>query len=301
MRKSYFALLIFLFLTPPCKTHNTKLPNPNLLHLSILTYNVWALPISLYKHNQHFRFPKIPKHLENINADIICLQETFHPKIRKQLINHLTPSYQTKSNYLCNEIVIPFIVKDCQGGLMTFSKYPILSETFYEFPKNENYNLIEHIGSKGFLITKIDANGFIIYVVNTHLYSGNNNHSEKIRMDQITHINKIINEITKQDGHPIFLVGDININPPSVEESPTYNTILKTFNDTESVVDERDFTSDGLTNHYVPKDECRSKIDYIFYNERNCFVKVVESKRCLDEKPYLSDHFGWISNINIIK
>jgi endonuclease/exonuclease/phosphatase family metal-dependent hydrolase len=301
MRKYYFVFLLILFLTPPCKTNNPKPQNLNSLQLSILTYNVWALPISLYNHNQDFRFPKIPKHVENINADIICLQETFHPKIRKQLINNLTSSYQTKSQYLCNKIIIPFIVKDCQGGLMTFSKYPILSETFYMFPKNKEYNIIEHIGSKGFLITKINANGFIMYVINTHLYSGNNDHAEKIRMDQISYINKITFEITKNDKYPVFLVGDININHPNVDYSPTYDKILKTFNDTEYTVDETDFTSDGLTNHYVPNHECRSKIDYIFYNERNCSIKVVESKRCLDEKPYLSDHFGWISHIQLVK
>lgn len=302
MRNISLICFIFLICVPKCRTNNSYTPILNHFNLSILTYNVWALPISLYKHNHFYRFPKIPNAIKNIDADIICLQETFHPKLRTNLVNVLGNVYNTESDYWCNRVIIPFIIKDCQGGLMTFSKYPILYEEFYQYPTNEKYSLIETIGAKGFLITKINVDGLIIYVVNTHLYAGNDANSENQRINQIKYIDDIINKKLKIKNDPIFIVGDINIHHPDVSHSPSYHTITNEmkFNDTQVNVCDNDFTSDCTYNPYVKKNEPRSKLDYIFYKS-DYIIDVIKSNRCLDEKPLLSDHLGWLSHVKIIK
>ena len=302
MRNICLICFVFLLCLPKCKTNNPYIPKLKHFNISILTYNVWALPISLYKHDHFYRFPKIPHAVKNIDADIVCLQETFHPKLRTNLINVLGDKYETESDYWCNQVIIPFIIKDCQGGLMTLSKYPILSEQFYQFPRDEKYSLIEYVGAKGFLITKINVNGSIIYVINTHLYAGNNKHAEMQRGVQIDYINHIINKEMNIESYPIFLVGDINIHHPDVSHSPTYSKITNDmgFNDTKINVNENDYTSDCKYNSYVQKEEPRSKLDYIFYKSNNQ-SQVIKSNRCLDQKPLLSDHLGWLSYIKIIE
>ncbi len=261
--------------------------------INILSFNVWGLPISLSGHDQQRRFEAMGDSLKTIKADIIGLQETFHPLLRENLLTSLSQNFYAYSDFKRNRTVLPFIHMDCYGGLMTFSVFPILKETFYPFPIEPNTSIIEKIGKKGFLISYIQHGENIIRVINTHLYAGNNPTAEKMRLNQIKYIHEILaNEETYCK--ETFLIGDFNIHHPSVAYSEVYEYIVgnMSFDDSKPEICDDDYTYD-FHNAYTPLDEKRSKLDYVFIHEsQKRTANILSQSRTFDTQP-ISDHYGW--------
>ncbi len=269
--------------------------------LNVVTFNTWALPIELPNHNHKNRFQIIPSKLSQSNSDIICLQETFHPNLRKQIINNLHHEYYMSMNCKCNMDIIPFIKKDCYGGLITLSKYPITTQYFFKYPINNKTSLIETIGGKGFLFSVIDLGYMKMNVINTHLYAGNDTESENRRLEQIVFMHQIIKTIPEYNQYPTLLLGDLNFNHPNIKSSIVYSYIqnIMSFVDSKTNINENDLTMDCKTNNYVPNHEPRTKLDYIMMNETKT-IKILDSKRCFDGLNTVSDHYGWFAELKLI-
>jgi len=265
--------------------------------LSVLSYNTWGLPIELKGHDHEKRFTTMADSILALHPDIIGLQETFHPKLRAQLLNTLPRTYFTYSDYHCNKEIVPFIEKDCYGGLMTLSVYPIIWEQFHPFPIADETSIIEKIGSKGFLLSRIKYGDRIIQVVNTHLYAGDHKKAERMRLLQMKFMQQTIQSINDYNQYETILLGDFNVHPPDVACSEVYDFIVDGMGyvDTKSNISQSDFTSDHTANKYVSSKDKRTKLDYIFYKpvgeKKN--IKIVSQNRALASTQPLSDHFGW--------
>ncbi len=264
--------------------------------MHVISYNTWGLPVSLQGHNQQYRFEDMGSPLGESDADILALQETFHPVLRKKLLTALTNQYFIFSDYHCQRPVLPFVFMDCFGGLMTLSKYPIIEEKFYKYPVSDESNLIEKIGGKGFLISRVLFGTQIINVINTHLYSGDHTKAEKIRMEQVQFMKQVLDQDASFYQNRTILLGDFNIHHPDVAASEVYNYIVEEmgFSDSKPHINEADYTIDHVCNDYVGKKEKRTKLDYIFLRmpEKTSYA-VLEQRRIFTKSLLLSDHFGW--------
>ena len=268
--------------------------------IDLISYNTWGLPIELQGHQHKLRFPLIADSLLTLNNDIICLQETFHPILREYLLPKLQTEYYTGSDYTCNQDIIPFISKDCFGGLMTLSRYPIVEEMFYKFPTTNQTSIIEKIGSKGFLFTTILFGDRLLNVVNTHLYAGDNEVAERMRKQQMIFLHSTLERLPAYHQNTTLFLGDFNIHHPSVAYSEVYDYLTDIMNvqDTKPNISPNDYTCDHLANKYVPSTEKRTKLDYIFIHEvENQTSNVLQSQRAMCSKKALSDHFAWSATI----
>ncbi len=265
----------------------------------ILSYNTWGLPISLSGYDQERRFALMGDSLSAKKADIITLQETFHPVLREKLLSNLRNDYYTFSDYRCGRSIIPGIEMDCYGGLMTFSIFPISEEHFFPFPTNDAYSIIEKTGSKGILVSYIKHGDKLITVINTHLYAGDNKSAEDIRLQQINFIHDMIKTGMVKHTDRIILVGDFNIQHPDVACSKVYDFITKNMNfmDSKPHLGKNDFTY-SKTNNYCPSKTPSSKLDYVFIKSSDQ-GKIVSQSRIFDTKEPLSDHYGWQVNWNM--
>ncbi len=315
MRHFFLGFLIFLLVDSKAISNAEPLPvsfpkglfsyseveNSCIDQFSILTFNTWGLPVRLPGHDQASRFPKIPAAIQSANAAIVCLQETFHPELRHQIAAQLFDDYPFHTEHQCQKSILPFLAKDCYGGLLTLSKFPIISEKFYPFPVNDEYSLIERIGNKGFLLTTLSVNHTRIHVVNTHLYAGHSPLAELHRKDQIEYMHQILQTLG-QNNEPVFLAGDINVHHPCTAFSNVYEALTNDmlWQDVQPIIDETHFTSDKVTNKYVSHQEPRAKLDYIFFQAPDVFsVQVLSSQKWVDQYPHLSDHFGWLATFQI--
>jgi endonuclease/exonuclease/phosphatase family metal-dependent hydrolase len=268
----------------------------------VLSYNTWGLPISLPGHDQERRFPLIADSLLAHAADIVCLQETFHPELRKQLIGKLGKEYFGYQDYRCSTSIIPFVNKDCYGGLMTLSRYPIVTEYFFRYPVTEETSMIERIGAKGFLFTVVQIGPVTLNVINTHLYAGYDTFSEARRMEQIIFMDSVLQTLPQYDLYPTVFAGDLNAQHPDMACSKVYDFVVDEmeFTDTKQHISQSDLTSDAGVNTYISKKEIPSKLDYVFFKPANKSTFTVnQTGRCFDTGQPVSDHFGWSATLAV--
>lgn len=270
--------------------------------IHVISYNTWGLPVSLKGHNQQQRFEDMASPLLESNPDILALQETFHPELRKKILTRLTNQYYIFSDYHCQRAVLPFVIMDCFGGLMTLSKHPIIEERFYKYPISDESNIIEKIGGKGFLISRVLFGKQIINVINTHLYSGDHIKAEKTRMAQMEFMKEILDMDTSFHQNPSILLGDFNIHHPDVAASEVYTFIVQNmgFSDSKPHITAADFTIDQSCNVYVGKKEKRTKLDYIFLRmPGKSSFDILDQRRLFTSNTTLSDHFGWETHLRL--
>jgi len=302
---SWLQLVFFLFSILPngavktsCAGFSVDVRSIDLLpeEFKVLSWNTWGLPVALPGHDHERRFPLIADSLHAYAADIVCLQETFHPDLRNQLIEKLGKEYFGYQDYRCSTAIIPFVNKDCYGGLMTLSRYPIISEYFFKYPVTEATSVIERIGAKGFLFSVIQAGPLTLHVINTHLYAGYDAFAEARRMEQIIFMDSLLRTLPEYGLHPTLLAGDLNAQHPDMACSQVYDYVASCmeFTDTKRHISRMDLTSDAGVNAYISKKEIPSKLDYVFYKPAaNGAVTVKHTGRCFDRGRPVSDHFGW--------
>lgn len=270
---------------------------------SLLTYNTWGLPIWIPGSNQRVRYDLIPESLLAGNFDIICLQETFSKRLRTKINNKLSENYYHFSDYDCDKTIFGPVKRDCYGGLMTWSKYPIIHEEFHQYHKEGYNNIAEKIGSKGFLISTIALPDGIVTVINTHLYAGKDEEASRIRLEQLHYLKIFLEENIELHESPILLMGDLNINHPNVVAK---TKILKNidaykflsdkmaFIDSCPTLDEKHYTIDYRTNKYVEENNPLQKLDYILYKEsKSTMIYPVYAASGMKSEQNLSDHHSW--------
>jgi endonuclease/exonuclease/phosphatase family metal-dependent hydrolase len=308
---SWFQLVFFLFSILPHGAVKTSsagfryagrstdvLPED----VRVLSYNTWGLPVALPGHDHERRFPLIADSLLTFDADIVCLQETFHPELRNQLIEKLGKEYFGYQDYRCSTAIIPFVNKDCYGGLMTLSRYPIISEYFFKYPVTEATSMIERIGAKGFLFSVIQAGPMTINVINTHLYAGYDAFAEARRMEQITFMDSVLQTLPEYGLYPAVFAGDLNAQHPDMACSQVYDYVAYNmeFTDTKQHISRSDLTSDAGVNAYISKKEIPSKLDYVFYKPAEHGAIIVKhTGRCFHTGRPVSDHFGWSATLAV--
>ena len=284
------------------ENHSEKKLNSSSVTLNLLTLNFWLTPINLPSSNTDKRVDAFIDNLTSKNYSIICLQEVFKPELKKRLIENFENDFFVHKD-TCSERAFLFIKKDCHGGLLTFSKYPINNETFYKFPEFSKFKLDERIAQKGFLITEIETPIGKILIINIHLCAGRTYNSALTRLKQIKFFLKILENFHFKN-KPVLLMGDFNIRHPKLTKSDKgspdielYNILTDSlgFNEATNTDTEINFTYDIMENSYANmwynRFEGRQIFDYIFY--RTPFKTNLLKYEIVFKKPTLvSDHFG---------
>lgn len=315
MRNTILPILLLFFAKITSVSTGTSIPQlPVKIHsanapIELLSLNTWGLPVRLAGHDQKRRFENIPQVLAKAPAEIICLQECFSNRLRKDLQQNLRANYQTLSDYQCNRKILGLVKTDCYGGLMTFSKYPIVQETFFPFPRNGEMTMIEKWGTKGFLVSLLDLGDKKINIINTHLYAGNHPKAEAQRLLQIQYMNAVLDTLLVQQPYPSLLVGDLNITHPQVLEHNTkvsksivYDFIVNQmdFIDPTMQLDENDFTIDPLRNKYSGEKDGRQKLDYCLARKApfsDSEIRIANSSTMFAGENAISDHLGLLSTL----
>ena len=170
--------------------------------MKIITLNIWDLPLWFVRDRKE-RMARIVGYLNTLDADIICLQESFDPYHRK-VMNALLTNYQSTDASPQNRNIF-FISFDTTGGCVTFSKFPIIKTSFIRFFRP--FFSIEFFSGKGALITLINTPYGVIRVVNTHLYKKSFLFDRTIRLRQLEYLFVFLRT---DESLPTILAGDFN-------------------------------------------------------------------------------------------
>ncbi len=202
--------------------------------LKIVQYNIKARPYIddiPYRLLRVGKYNKIPNILNLINADVIVLNEAFSDVIVNNIKKRLAYPYSTNLlNYKTNKIT--------NGGVIIFSKYPIITTTNYCFKNSEN---VDSWAAKGVQYAKIDKSGQIYNIFATHTNASYNGKKCIARVNQISEIRDFIKSMNISIGEPLILAGDMNIEYGNDEYLSMLNTIsvVNAGNTTPTTTDEK--------------------------------------------------------------
>lgn len=132
------------------------------MSLRLGTFNVWGLPeIFGLGDDVTARTREIARQLSGSDLDVLMIQEAWTEPVRHTL--------------RAGARLAGFHVAEASGGgLMTFSRSPILSQDFHRFRFRgdpERLDQGEFFGGKGFQTLTIDVGGRVLPMVNTHLHA----------------------------------------------------------------------------------------------------------------------------------
>lgn len=186
----------------------THIPHQtNSSQLKIVSFNIWDLPYWFVK-NREQRMLQIAAYLQQLDAEIVCLQESFDVHHRRLLHERLGLKKYYASGGFEETRKAPLALFDTTGGLVIFSKFPIIQYTFMPFNQFIP-SLTERIGRKGVLEATIETPYGVMQVLNTHLYNGKRFLARSIRVKQLK---SILERMQAQQHMPFILAGDFNEN-----------------------------------------------------------------------------------------
>ena len=309
-------------------SNSTDMTKPTNNKLSILSYNLGLLRIKIPFRSDWEFTPHLEERLEYVSesliskdADIIVLQEIYSLKHQDILIEQLKHNYPYSSR---SGIKRSFSLN--ADGLLTFSKFPILSGSFTRF---ESTPLIEKIVViKGYLSTRIniDSNTSVT-LINTHLTAGGllepeSKKADIIRSREIKELQNI--RIRDTSSTNFVLAGDFNTGTkPRDKDGNTFvsknNFELLTSNGWTSAydsilsnqdLDDYTWSIDNPLNSASPHASSPSqRIDHVVLGPRASKIFTVESANIvfkekivsIPDKPNItvSDHYGLLVNLNI--
>lgn len=226
--------------------------------LQIVSWNVFLRP-SFLRDGQLERVGGIGDYLNKTQADVLVLQEVFHNRARKRLIEALQANYpyQTK--------VGKTSFFGVSSGVLIFSKLPIRNERHIYFKRAI---LADRLAVKGGVLAEIDFHGLVIDIIGTHLQAGGGETGIEIRKEQL----KDLLQLTAED-RPTVFAGDFNI----AQQSDAFGVMLEILNcETVDPAGQLRYTA-NFSDHGLMKSSGLPKwIDFIL-TRRLGNVKIVDS------------------------
>ena len=257
--------------------------------LKIVSFNIWDLPYWFVK-NRKQRIRQIAEYLQRLDAEIICLQESFDVHHRRVLYEYLGLERYYASGGFEETRKVPFASFDTTGGLVIFSKFPIIQYKFIPF-NQFTPSLIEHIGRKGVLEAIIETPYGVIQVFNIHLHVGKNFLAHSIRVKQLK---SVLKRMKSQPNLPIILAGDFNEN--ALMDQKKFVTMLQSRRLTHSLQFEQyEFMpsyriKNPFVNNWLNRSRYSRRLDYILVSLTEEFDLKVVQYEPMYLIPPLSDH-----------
>ncbi len=199
------------------------------MELKIITFNIWDLHVGVVKDRQ-WRFGKLIQKIIDLDADIVCLQESWDVEHQYELRKQLTPKYYTTigdgkiktRNILWKKF-------DTAGGLIILSKFPIEDCEFIPLSRWPNTSLTEFFAKKGFLFATINTPTRSIKIINTHLQAINSKSDPIIQKRQLKGMLSRLGPA--EESTPFIIIGDFN--KDAMMSDPYYVRIISDHGFTE--------------------------------------------------------------------
>lgn len=228
-----------------------------------LSYNAKLLPWPFNEGDDHPRAARIASAVRAF--DVICLQEVFRESMRDILVSALkAEGYDIRPRYGGS-----FFKQD--SGLVFASRAPIVETDWHKFRARGPLTKGDFWAHKGVFAARVDFDGKIVTVVNTHLMSDPDEVGEfrVVRQKQLLDVARVLLKTAR--GGPAILAGDFNISAPGglVDASVPafdgeYAPMLSTLGARDLLAEEPGFTWDGLRNPMIPEsDKDLLRLDYL--------------------------------------
>ena len=263
----------------------SDLTQPNILNL--LSYNIYCLtpPIAFTDQDERCR------HIVDVcaNYDAVLIQEAFDNDSR---VNELIPNMSTVFPHYTAILDTANALED--GGIMIFSRWPILTEAQYYFDACEGADCL---ANKGVMYAKIDKLGSLYHLFATHTQAFTSAAEVLSRMAQLREIRSFVQSRGIPANEPIIIGGDLNVDM-HVNNMSEYDSLLCILTIQEPTYLGHSNTFDPAINYYASG--AAEYLDYICAVPNTAFSVSTTNEpliqRSIEDAMWghfdLSDHFA---------
>ena len=263
------------------------------LTIRLVSVNIWDLPVPLLRTQRAARRRRLLDALPRLDADLVLIQEAFRPRMRRAILRAL-PALHADGRARARRWVL-FLPMDAAGGLLTLSRWPILSTRYQPARRFRRMKPDERIGRKGCLWTRIATPAGELLVGNVHLYAGNTPVDAHVRAIQARDL--LAHGDSRPDA-PTVLAGDWNwdLEFEHSERGPTGHVemLQAGFREVADGRSEGIATMDPRHNafaRYVPWHRPARRLTHVFYRGPGIGPGPETPNLCLHDPP-VSDHYG---------
>ncbi|RXJ74268.1 phospholipase [Veronia nyctiphanis] len=200
----------------PTSQDNAPTPTPEAL--SLMTYNIWALPA--VASNISERFQLLPEYLKGY--DVIALQEVFAGG-RDSFLRDLATEYPYQTKMLNAPGAN---VHD--GGVTIVSRYPIVNQAQFVYPDCSGTDCF---ADKGINYAEVIKNGEAYHVFATHAASFDTDAARENRQRQFKQMRAMAKSLNIPTNETVIYSGDLNVNKLKFEGD--YKQMLSNLNASE--------------------------------------------------------------------
>ena len=273
--KHFLFCLLFLF------TSGTFAQSDS---LSVISWNVFLRP-GILNDGQKDRVDSIAKWLANSDADVLVLEEVFHRKSRKKLIEELNAIYPHNSRRGKTGFW------GVSSGLLIFSKDSIIEEKHRYFSKATGS---DKMAKKGGIAVVIQRDSIRIKIIGTHLQAGDGDERLAIRSEQIEELSRLDEESDSVD--LTLFCGDFNIH----QKDKNYLFLLEKLRSINQPVSGSIKATSNFPDHDLFEAKGEPKwIDFILVKTNNRVKK--HKSEILEPKAKIRGRKGRVSDHNPIK
>jgi endonuclease/exonuclease/phosphatase family metal-dependent hydrolase len=256
--------------------------------LSVLTYNTQMMPFYANGiddlNNPSQRALLIPKMTQGY--DVVMLEELFDRDLRATVIKAMSEAYPYHTN-----VVGANTSKPLTGGVMIFSKWPILKEDQMVYTNSSG---LDKFAAKGVMYALIDKQGKHYHVFATHTAAGDAT-AKDARKSELMELSAFVQSQQIPNNEPVFLGGDFNID----EKNDEFIQLKDILHVDLPINQGYPYSFDSVTNSMNLGKE-QSRLDYVFYSNdylhpAKSYNKVFVLRALYDEAMWpqfdLSDHY----------
>lgn len=290
---------------------------PEVFSLRTVTFNAWALPVTIPLQQKRRRLKRLPTALAALDADVIVLQELFDVRARHRVLRELCPPYAATPDATDTRRILGLVPADTTGGLLVLSRLPILDSRFVPHSLGPGTKVDERLGRKGAMIVHLETPLGRVTVFAVHLYAGTKPEHTRIRSAQLA---ALLETLDAEAGHgPVVLAGDINTSPtvsypeppgPGNPFAPEYAALEEAgFVDTmppNPTPVSRSATWVPSRNRYaaLPYQETKTdeRYDYLLVRPGSAHRWEVRAARAVLDgaEAHLSDHVGVLVDLDLV-
>ncbi len=222
--------------------------------LKLVSYNIKLLPWPFSEGGDSARAVRIAAAVRTY--DVICLQEVFRESTRDILTSALK-----KEGFEIRPRYGGFCIKQ-DSGLFFASRAPIVEADWERFRAKGPITKGDYWSHKGVFAARIDVDGTILTVVNTHLMSdpGEVGEFRGVRQKQLADIARVCRNVAR--GAPVIIAGDFNVSAPGglIDGSVPafdgeYEPMISTLGVRDLLAEQPGYTWDGPRNAMIPEED----------------------------------------------
>lgn len=261
-------------------------PRPSATAISVLAYNIYMRPTTLFKNGQSIRAGLLPRYLRGY--DVLIFSEAFDDDVRRKLLGLLRGEYPHATRVVGTDRGV-----EQDGGVIIVSRWPIEKQEQRRFGRTCAGSDCK--ADKGVAYARINKQGRRYHIFGTHTQAWPTAEGARVRRQQFQIIRHFIQSLAIPRTEPVIIGGDLNVD--KIRARSEYSEMLRLLEAAHPPTSGHPYSFDPRTNKLASSGPSEF-LDYVLYSrvhllprEARNEIRRIRSVSAWKEFPFEKDSF----------